>query len=75
MFDDLRQQSDDANFDQPKDEGGTPVHLPPPPERLFLGMTAPQRFIIALMLLIMVCLLGSFCLLLTQKVVPPFLSF
>lgn len=40
---------------------------------LFLGMTAPQRFILAFMLLLMVCVLGTFCLLVTETVVPPFL--
>ena len=34
----------------------------------FLGMTAMQRFIIAAMLLIAVCTLGSMCLLLTGKI-------
>ena len=34
----------------------------------FLGMTAMQRFIIAAMLLITVCTLGSMCLLLTGKI-------
>ncbi len=74
MFDDLRQQSDESSFEQPKAEEKAPVRLPRRPERRFLGMTAAQRFVIAMLLLIMVCLLGSFCLLLFQKVVPPFLS-
>ena len=34
----------------------------------FLGMTPVQRFVIAVMLLIAVCALGSMCLLLTGKV-------
>jgi hypothetical protein len=38
----------------------------------FLGMTAPQRFVIVLMLLFMTCILGSFCLLVSDKVVLPF---
>ena len=75
MFDDLREQSDDTGFEQPKDEGGaSAVRLAYRSDTRLLGMTAPQRFVIALMLLIMVCLLGSFCLLIFQKVVPPFLS-
>ncbi len=74
MFDDLRPQPDDTAFDQPKDEADAPaVHLASRSEARILGMTAPQRFVIALMLLFMVCLLGSFCLLVFQKIVPPFL--
>lgn len=37
----------------------------------FLGMTAPQRFILAVLLLIAVIVLGSFCLLITGKIVLP----
>lgn len=39
----------------------------------FLGMTPPQRLIIAVMLLALACILSIFCLLVTQRVVPPFL--
>jgi len=76
MFDDLRQQSDDSGFEQPlDDQDRAKAHLMRRRQNRFLGMTAPQRFVIALMLLIMVCLLGSFCLLMTQRVVPPFLAY
>lgn len=34
----------------------------------FLGMTAKQRFIIALMLFLMVVVLSTFCLLVTNKI-------
>ncbi len=74
MFDDLRSQSDESKFDQP-DEEQAKAHRLYRRQNLFLGMTAPQRFVIALMLLFMVCLLGSFCLLVTYKVIPPFMSF
>lgn len=37
----------------------------------FLGMSAPQRFVIVLMLFLMTCVLGSFCLILTERIVPP----
>jgi hypothetical protein len=39
---------------------------------LFLGMTAQQRFIISLMIFMMVCVLGSFALVLSGSVVLPF---
>ena len=35
------------------------------------GMKAPQRFMLSLMLLIMVCLLGVILLVVTGKIVPP----
>ncbi len=38
----------------------------------FLGMTAAQRFILALLLLVMSCVLAGFCLVLTGKVSLPF---
>lgn len=44
-----------------------------PKEKLFLGMTAPQRFIIVLMMLMMTCVLGAFFLIATEKIVLPFL--
>ena len=37
----------------------------------FLGMTAPQRFVIVILLLFLTCVLGSFALILTEKVVLP----
>ena len=33
----------------------------------FLGMTAPQRFLIAVMLMIMVCSLGAMCMVISGK--------
>jgi hypothetical protein len=39
---------------------------------LFLGMTAQQRFIISLMIFMMVCVLGSFALVLSGSIVLPF---
>ncbi len=76
MFDDLRQQTDESGFEQPPDEQDrAEARWAPRGQGRFLGMTAPQRFVIAVMLLIMVCLLGSSLLILSQKVVLPFLSF
>jgi len=37
----------------------------------FLGMTAQQRFVVALMLFMMVCVMGAFCLLLFEKIWLP----
>ena len=38
------------------------------PDGRFLGMTAFQRFFIAFMLLLITCVLGSFCLIATQRI-------
>lgn len=37
----------------------------------FLGMTSAQRFIIVLLLFLMVCVLGTFCLVVTGRVWLP----
>jgi hypothetical protein len=77
MFEDFRKQSDDDSlFEEQSDQqdqldSGIVVSRS---QQHFLGMTPPQRFIIAVMLLMMTCILGMFCLLVTEKVVPPFLG-
>jgi len=73
MFDDFRKQTDETAFPEEKAEGNLADDLTfdQTPQR-FLGMTAPQRFVIAFMLLLMTVILGTFCLLVTSKIVPPF---
>ncbi len=74
MLDDLRNSASyQDEFEQPTEEEqellpGVPARQKEP----FLGMTAPQRFVITLLLLFMVCLLGSFCLMVTGKIFPIF---
>jgi hypothetical protein len=79
MLDNLRKETDDTSFfteeEQPPEE---PEQKPRKVRRhrtfdQITGMTAFQRFILAMMLLITVCLLGSMLLILTGKVVPTFL--
>jgi hypothetical protein len=36
--------------------------------RNFLGLTPAQRFIMALMIFILTCIVGTFCLLITQSI-------
>jgi hypothetical protein len=76
MLDDLRNQSSfDADKAPPPKVPVTPVRRPGD-RRTFdqiTGMTASQRFILSVMLLIMVCLLGFAGLVVTGKIVPPFL--
>lgn len=40
----------------------------------FLGITPAQRFVLAILLLVAVCLLGTFFLVATGKIVPPGLN-
>ena len=64
MFDGLRKDaSDTSGFDDPA--GFFPEDDPAAPGRRrrksgeFLGMTAPQRFILAVMLMVTVCIMGT----------------
>ncbi len=67
MLDDFRQQADSsATFDEDDYFEAQPKRRP------FLGMTPVQRFVVAMMLLVIACVLGSFCLIVTEKVVLPF---
>lgn len=78
MLDDLRNSASSGYTPQPE---ATPPPMPQPSEALppptrrtsepFLGMTAGQRFIIALFLLLIACILGTFCLLVTGKIWLP----
>jgi len=76
MLDNLRDQ---ASFQEEEEPLNVKESKPPKP-RIQLrsidqitGMNARQRFVLAVMLLIMVCLLGTMFLLISGKVVPPFL--
>jgi len=71
MLDDLRNSTPEQNY------GG----LPPEKQqgsrggaagKRFMGMTPFQRFIIVFLLFLICCVLVSFCLLLTEKIVLPF---
>ena len=75
MLDDLRAQASDMTFedDEVEDIYSYKEQVAPTKGPL-LGMTAPQRFVIAFMVLLMTCILGAFFLLVTEKVWLPFLS-
>ncbi|MDD2695134.1 MAG: hypothetical protein PHS96_01800 [Anaerolineales bacterium] len=72
MLDDLRNQASSATYIEDKElphpEGRLPYR-----ERRILGMTALQRFAIVTMLFVIACLLSTFCLLVTEKVMLPFI--
>lgn len=76
MLDNLRSQ---ASFTPDEEDPLEPIQpevpKPPKPRRTIdqiTGTTDKQRLMLALMLLVMVCLLGSIFLLITGKVVLPF---
>lgn len=72
MFDGLRKDaSDTSGFEESQesfheDKSAAPVVRRRKSGR-FLGMTAPQRFLVAVMLMIAVCTLGAMCMLITEK--------
>ncbi len=70
MLDDFRDDSDSSMIFEFEDSG-TPVTKHK--ERSFLGMAPVQRFVIALMLLVIACVLSAFCLIVTEKIVLPFI--
>ncbi len=74
MFDNLREDAASSYYEeeaqyQPAAEKKTsaPRAKAKPRSKRILGMTAPQRFVIALMLMFAVCSLGMMCLLITGK--------
>ncbi len=75
MFDNLREQADSGTFyeDEAPLETAVETSAPQPsPVRRsgrFLGMTAIQRFILSVMLMMIVCILGSMFLLVAGKIV------
>ncbi len=79
MFDNLRDDANSVPFYEDEVQFQEAEERKPaakPPRKVsysfesgrFLGMTAMQRFIIAFLLLISVCVLGSMCLLVTGRV-------
>jgi hypothetical protein len=73
MFDDLRAQANQTSFeDEPEPEDVYAFQEEPVARKPFLGMTAPQRFLITLLLLMMTCILSTFCLMVTEKIWLPF---
>lgn len=74
MLDDLRSSSSFIEEEEPQEEQEVVrQRATRRKQEPFLGMTAPQRFILSLLLFFMVCVLASFALILTQKVILPFL--
>jgi hypothetical protein len=72
MLDDLRNSASSSFIEEESPPPEEVVNTKPKKEGNFLGMTASQRFFIVLFLFMMTCIFGAFCLLLFEKVVPPF---
>lgn len=70
MLDDFRNTSEQPAQEATGRFDDMPEYKPATPR--FLGMTPFQRFIIVFLLFMLVCVLGSFCLLVTEKIIPPF---
>ncbi|NLX12193.1 MAG: hypothetical protein GXY44_00870 [Phycisphaerales bacterium] len=71
MLDDLRNSANESYlFDEELDDSPA-VDRPQRPRGHFLGMTPPQRFFLAVMLLLMTTLFGMLVLLVTEKIMLP----
>jgi hypothetical protein len=66
MFDELRQQATEGELEEPESDEVESTY--PGQGNYFLGMTPQQRFLLAVMLVIWMCIMGAFCLLATGKV-------
>jgi hypothetical protein len=77
MLDDFREEADSFDFLEEEKEEEAPVSsyrkTSPAPQKRFLGMTPIQRFVIAVLLMLMLIIMGTFFLLITEKIVPTFL--
>jgi len=73
MFDNLREDAASSLYEEEDTLFPEEETKAPPPKRKssngkILGMTPVQRFIIAVMLMVAVCTLGTMCLLITGKI-------
>ena len=72
MLDEFREQASTSPFLEEEPEEIYEEVIPRRPSQpRYFGMTAAQRFIIALMILMMTCFLGVLTLVVTEKIVPP----
>jgi hypothetical protein len=67
MLDDLR-SSATYQDEEPEEQNNSRAGSARRSDSRFLGMTAPQRFVIVLMLFMMMCIFGSFALIVTGSV-------
>ncbi len=74
MFDNLREQASSSPFYEEEAKFQPAAGTPAPPSNRrssgrFLGLSSIQRFVLAVMLMMIVCLLGSMTLLVAGKIV------
>jgi hypothetical protein len=69
MLDGLREEASSSQFEEPKEflPESQPVSRRRRRPGRFLGMNAMQRFVISVFIMIITCMLGAMCLLLTGK--------
>ncbi len=73
MLDELREQADQTtSLEDDEEEATAYFRMRYQSDRPFLGMTAGQRLVIAVLFLFMTVILSTFCLLITERIVPPF---
>jgi len=68
MLDDLRSDAEFTEEEEENDYEYQEAVAATSTQTQFLGMTPVQRFVIAFLILMMVCILGSFFLLITETV-------
>jgi hypothetical protein len=71
MFEDFRKQIDNDSFPEPVQGENQSPQATAADHGNFLGMTPVQRFIVALMLLMMTIVLGILFLMVTSKIALP----
>ena len=72
MFDDLRNTAMTSYEEEAAEEAAEPTQPVAVTRPLLLGMSAPQRFVLALLVFLMILIFSTFLLVLTGKVVLPF---
>jgi hypothetical protein len=73
MLDDFRNSNDQQQqYQETVQSNDLPAYDAKPAPSRFLGMSPFQRFIIVFLIFMLTCVLGSFCLLVTERIIPPF---
>jgi hypothetical protein len=71
MLDEFREEANASPYFEDETEEYYEEVRPYNPRNKILGMTAAQRLVIAVMILIMTCIVGSLMLLIFEIVIPP----
>ncbi len=68
MLDDFRESGDFLDEEEPEMAAQSAEVVE---DELLFGMTPVQRFVLAVLFFLSMCMLGSFCLLITDKIALP----